>query len=200
VPPYARHRIRSHFRPGISIYYEPHALEWRDQGAEATRMSKVIVRQEDLDEFKRLLIGNFDEDSLTTILQLGAQIAGLKLKVPNSPGDLDSRIQEVLRRLEADLENFRSLTSIAADVNLSISRLTHVFSEQMGTPFRSYLLWLKLRRAIENVVVGRSLTDAAHRAGFADSAHFSRVFSRTFGFSPSFLKFVKVEAFLKTGV
>jgi len=32
---------------------------------------------------------------------------------------------------------------------------------------------------------GASLTEAAHAAGFFDSAHFSRTFRQTFGFAPS---------------
>ena len=34
---------------------------------------------------------------------------------------------------------------------------------------------------------GSSLTEAAHEAGFADSAHLSRTFRATFGIAPSFL-------------
>ena len=35
--------------------------------------------------------------------------------------------------------------------------------------------------ALEAYAAGQSLTEAAHLAGFSDSAHFSRVFKRTFG-------------------
>jgi AraC-like DNA-binding protein len=38
-----------------------------------------------------------------------------------------------------------------------------------------------LVRAIEVYAEGKSLTEAAHQAGFSDSAHFSRTFKRTFG-------------------
>ena len=42
-----------------------------------------------------------------------------------------------------------------------------------------------LRAAIREVVGGSSLTAAAHAAGFADQAHFTRSFRRTFGAPPS---------------
>ena len=61
------------------------------------------------------------------------------------------------------------------------SRLRHLFVEQTGLAFKTYVLWLRLVRALRSYAEGCSLTEAAHAAGFADSAHFSRVFKRTFG-------------------
>jgi AraC-like DNA-binding protein len=76
-------------------------------------------------------------------------------------------------------------TDIAARVGVSPSRLTHLFSEQVGLPLRRYLLWLRLRTAIEQVRAGADLTDAAHAAGFADSAHLTRTCRDMFGLAPS---------------
>ena len=42
-------------------------------------------------------------------------------------------------------------------------------------------------RALELFVEGASLTDAAHGAGFADSAHLSRTFRRMFGINAASL-------------
>jgi AraC-like DNA-binding protein len=41
--------------------------------------------------------------------------------------------------------------------------------------------WLRLIRAVDAHAGGLSLTEAAHAAGFADSAHLSRTFKRMFG-------------------
>ena len=43
---------------------------------------------------------------------------------------------------------------------------------------------LRLVEAGRLVLQGESLATAAHAAGFSDQAHFSRRFSREFGFSP----------------
>lgn len=70
-------------------------------------------------------------------------------------------------------------------LGVSVSRFTHVFSESVGMPFRSYILWLRLQAALDSLVTRRSLTRAAHDAGFADAAHLSRIFRRMFGIAPS---------------
>ena len=53
--------------------------------------------------------------------------------------------------------------------------------EETGLPFRTYVLWRRLMKAVEIRAAGESLTEAAHQAGFSDSAHFSRTFLRMFG-------------------
>jgi AraC-like DNA-binding protein len=55
----------------------------------------------------------------------------------------------------------------------------------VGINTRSYLRWRRLRRAVASIERGASLTQAAMDGGFADGAHFSRVFQAQFGMAPS---------------
>jgi AraC-like DNA-binding protein len=55
----------------------------------------------------------------------------------------------------------------------------------MEMSVQSYLRWQHLLAAIRISARGASLTEAAHTAGFADSAHLTRVFRATFGIPPS---------------
>ncbi|WP_433216350.1 helix-turn-helix transcriptional regulator [Microtetraspora malaysiensis] len=77
------------------------------------------------------------------------------------------------------------LRAVADAVHLSPSRLAHLFSAHVGIPLRPYVRWLRLRRAIDRVAAGETLTAAAHIAGFTDGPHFTRAFRRTFGNAPS---------------
>nr|SBO96879.1 Transcriptional regulator, AraC family [Nonomuraea gerenzanensis] len=77
------------------------------------------------------------------------------------------------------------LRAVADAVHLSPSRLAHLFSADVGIPLRPYVRWLRLRRAIDRVAAGETLTSAAHTAGFTDGPHFTRAFRRTFGNTPS---------------
>jgi AraC-like DNA-binding protein len=99
----------------------------------------------------------------------------------------DDRLEMVLRTLQASLEQEEVLSrrALATVADLSESRFSHWFREHTGMPVRSYRKWLRLVRGIEQVLAGGRLTDAAHGAGFADQAHFTRTFVETFGISPS---------------
>jgi AraC-like DNA-binding protein len=99
------------------------------------------------------------------------------------------RIEHVMRILQ-DQPLDTQVTSLAAlsmVAGLSPSRFTHVFTESMGTPLRPFMRWLRLRRAARELVSGRSATDAAHVAGFADAAHLTRTFRRMLGGTPRLL-------------
>ena len=56
---------------------------------------------------------------------------------------------------------------------------------QLGISLRSLMQWHKMRRAIEAAAENRRVTSVAQMAGFADSAHLSRVCLRTLGVRPS---------------
>lgn len=101
---------------------------------------------------------------------------------------LDPRVAQVIAWVAARLDQAVSLRDVTALVGLSPGRTRHLFVEQTGLSFRTYLLWLRLVRAVEVFADGASLTEAAHSAGFADSAHLSRTFRRMFGIQAASLR------------
>lgn len=100
---------------------------------------------------------------------------------------IDPRVRAVADRLLAESDENTSLAQLAAGAGLSESRLAHLFRRDVGLPMRQYRLALRMEKAVREVAQGRSLTDAAHAAGFSDSAHFSRTCRRMFGRAPSAL-------------
>lgn len=114
------------------------------------------------------------------LLQAGK--AAVELLAPTGPvPETDPRVQRIIDHAVAHLDEPLNLATASVGVYLSPSRLRHLFVEQTGLAFKTYLLWLRMTRALQVYAEGKSLTEAAHLAGFADSAHFSRIFKRTFG-------------------
>lgn len=95
---------------------------------------------------------------------------------------VDPRIQATMKLLqEKYLYRKVSIAVLSRHACLSESRLIHLFTEQVGIPIRRYVLWLRVTTAIRLAVQGESLTEAAHSAGFTDSAHLSRTYRRMYG-------------------
>lgn len=91
-----------------------------------------------------------------------------------------------LRRIDAQLaEGVVRLEAVARESGLSPSRFRHLFAEDVGLPFRRYVLWRRLRLAVTALGDGADATTAAHAAGFADLAHFSRTLKAMFGVTAS---------------
>jgi AraC-like DNA-binding protein len=100
---------------------------------------------------------------------------------------IDPRIISTIKLLQVQyLSRKVSIAAIARDACLSESRLIHLFTEQVGIPLRRYVLWMRLLTAFRMAAQGeQTLTEAAHNAGFSDSAHLSRTSRRMFGVTPS---------------
>lgn len=128
--------------------------------------------------------GNRNEDALADLGRglISHLAADARADVP------DFRIRKVIAWASQQRDETVSLSDAAEIANLSADRLRHLFVEQTGLPFKTYLLWLRLTRALQCYAAGNSLTEAAHEAGFADSAHLSRTFRRMFGVTPAALR------------
>lgn len=111
---------------------------------------------------------------------------------------IDSRVAQSIEWIRSSRDQGISVAEIAAGVELSESRFSHLFTENVRVPVRRYLLWLRLRDAMHLLAQGTSLTEVAHEAGFADSAHLARTFRSLLGIAPSALtRESKVTSFLR---
>lgn len=111
---------------------------------------------------------------------------------------IDSRVAQSIEWIKSSREEGVSVQEIAAGVELSESRFSHLFTENVKVPVRRYLLWLRLRDAMHLFAKGDSLTEVAYEAGFSDSAHLTRTFRSLLGIAPSALtKESKIISFLE---
>ena len=105
-------------------------------------------------------------------------------------GVLDRRIVAATKAIDRALATGSiRLADAAQESGLSLGRFRHLFAAEVGMPFQRYVLWRRLLVAFEALHAGRNVTDAAHTAGFSDSAHFARTIKAMFGIRASDLVF-----------
>ena len=102
-------------------------------------------------------------------------------------GKTSARIAAALGHMRDQPQRAHRLTTLAARAGLSPSRFLHLFKAETGVPLRRYRIWNRMGAALRASGEGASLTEAAHAAGFASSAHFSSAFRDMFGMMPSVL-------------
>ena len=97
----------------------------------------------------------------------------------------DTRIVEATKCMRDAPDRSHRLAELASRAGLSPSRFLHLFKAETGVPLRRYRIWNRIGAASRAIAQGQSLTEAAHGAGFASSAHFSSAFRDMFGMAPS---------------
>jgi AraC family transcriptional regulator of arabinose operon len=125
---------------------------------------------------------------LAASTRLTQQVLQIALRDAPAVPPLDPRIVRCMRRMDADFDC--SFDQLARELDLSPSRLSHLFTEELGVPFRSYIAWSRLVLAWEMVALQpqMKLTDIAHAWGFSDSSHMARAFHLSIGCTPTFMR------------
>jgi two-component system response regulator YesN len=78
-----------------------------------------------------------------------------------------------------------SLNEVAAQVNLSPSHFSTVFSRESGETFRDYLTRIRIERAKELLrTTNLKCFEVAHQSGYSDPHYFSYIFRKNTGLSP----------------
>lgn len=144
--------------------------------AAAARLHEALQAHADADAMKRIA------------REAVRSLAGTPSREPTCEYEADARLARALAYIRDHVRAPIVLADAAAAATLSPSRFRHLFVQETGTSFRAYLLWLRINLAIEAAMAGASWTEAAHEAGFADSAHLSRTHKRMFGIEPTAIR------------
>jgi AraC-like DNA-binding protein len=94
-------------------------------------------------------------------------------------------VEEVKAALAAEPSRAWSLAELAALVHYSPYRLARLFRARTGYTVCGYRQQLRLRLSLPEVLAGEDLAGVAARYGFASHSHFTALFRRTFGRTPS---------------
>lgn len=174
IAPDTMHAARSP-GPALSLSFDPElcpgiAAFAREHGTSVLREPARIVRAH--------------AASLTTrdtLVGVGSEIAS---RFSGSGPRRDRRIARLLDDLrDPDVDRSRAIAS----TRLSPAHVAALFVRDVGVAMRTFLLWRRLLHGLARVGP-LDLTNAAHAAGFADLAHFSRTCRRMLGYAPSTLQ------------
>jgi AraC-like DNA-binding protein len=106
-----------------------------------------------------------------------------------------SRIDEARSILETTFSRQHSLTQIAKSVGMAPYHFAHIFAELAGMPPHRYLLSVRLQAAANLLGDGVDVTTTCFEIGFNNLSHFTRMFRREFGCSPSRFRILKAPPY-----
>jgi len=113
---------------------------------------------------------------------IGPQRSGMPARVGSSNGV----ILDAVKFMENHVADPMSLPDLALAAGVSERQLNRLFQQKLGRSTMGYYRDLRLDKA-RNLLTNSSLplTEIAYATGFANSSHFSRLFSEYFGRAPS---------------
>lgn len=99
----------------------------------------------------------------------------------------DKRIYDCIEIIEtADLPYNILITALTSKLLLSESRVSHLFTENVGISIKKYQVWNKLKLALDFFLnENTSLKEASFAADFFDQPHFNKAFRNYLGINPS---------------
>lgn len=183
----ARHAVRSEAGSGaVTVYF---GLQ-TPQGAELNELSRTLGRPRgiwlvpDGVELATATIGlathadpRAATDFLVAELCRRAEPDG---RMPSVHPQLRQAIEVVANRVPDHVD----VASVAGAVALSPDYLGRLCRQQAGVSLSAAIRWQRLVTAVTQLADGVSVTDAAHRAGFADGSHATRVCREMTGAAP----------------
>ena len=145
--------------------------------------------------------GSFDPDALLPLLQElnDAENEDAPLIIKNgllctiltrlfreqARSDRDMLADHMVRCLTQDLQNPPTLSELAAEFHFSENYLIRIFRDAMGTTPHAYLNAARIRKAKLLLSTSNMTADRiAYTCGFADYAHFYRIFRKETGCTP----------------
>src|SRR5438445_546212 len=96
-----------------------------------------------------------------------------------------SAVERARRFLDAERTRVVHSSELEPITGLTRYDLARQFRIMLGTSPHRYLLMRRLAFARDGIHRGRPLVEVACDAGFADQAHFTRVFKSAFGLTPA---------------
>ncbi len=96
-----------------------------------------------------------------------------------------TQIRPAINYIDANYDKPIALADIARISHLSVSRLAHIFKEQMGITIIDYLTSVRIERAKQLLLATeQSCSEICFQVGYNNQSYFSRTFKELVGMSP----------------
>lgn len=182
VPPYVRHEIATGERMISNLLIESETVDMASLPDYVSQMRGPVRNEHAYARMRDCLIRFMHSDSRQVAST--AEFDKLFFGAPLNNVPFDPRVQAVLDKIKLDPTGHVSAEKCAAASFLSVSRFLHLFSDEVGTPFRRFGTWKRARTVMYYVTQNTRLTDIALDVGYPDATHFSHCIRQVYGLTP----------------
>jgi AraC-like DNA-binding protein len=165
-------------RPGVM-----HAVALAERGADVLYLNGLTFPFDA--PLAQVLGGVLAQLAADALRGNGCATHELRARLTASASRLPTAIAQVVRSIYAEPMQRMSQDELARRLRMERTRALRCFKAATGQTFREFKKWSALQQAAQLMAQGALVRTAAMDAGFADTAHLSRVFREGFGLTPS---------------
>jgi AraC-like DNA-binding protein len=112
------------------------------------------------------------------------ELCSMDDRCSGAPRSVHPQLRRAIEVVSNRIPEHVDVASVADAVALSPDYLGRLCKQQTGVSFAATIRWARLVTAVRHLIDGRSVTDAAHMAGFADGSHANKVCREMTGAAP----------------
>jgi AraC-like DNA-binding protein len=102
---------------------------------------------------------------------------------------LDHRILKAIRFVENNITKKLTNSKIADEANMATNSFSRLFKDEMNITLHNFIIKRKISHACKLLLnTNKSIEEVTYVLGFSDRHHFSRVFKKVIGITPSLYK------------
>lgn len=184
MPAEIRHRI--HMPDAVSmrtLYFRPGLIRKRPQGTTVLHVTPLL-RELVLETVRigKLRARSLHERALRDLLILHLESASPVPTFVELPKD--ERALALAQMVLSAPQQARPLAALCHDAGVSVRTIQRIFRKDMGINFESWRRQIRLTKAVELLVAGRSVKEVSFCVGYRQSSAFVETFRRSFGMTP----------------
>ena len=126
-----------------------------------------------------------DDASLLAIAAITLDLIVLAERTTSAPNASRPWLTELVEELHRNPTDEPSLSRLAPRFGVSEAQMARAFRRRHGCSIGEYVRWLRLERSKRDLAGDSTIAAVAVDCGFYDQAHFSRLFKKRYGLSPS---------------
>ncbi len=172
----------NHMRPLLQSYRFPMVAELSAEDHQKALQLLDLLYDEHLRDQQT--------DNAAFALQLIASLLLLiQRNLPDNAGTNAAKTRDILLYIQEHFCEPITITEVASAMGYSPKYFSRLFAQELGVPFREYVLAQRLNYAYHLIKHSDlSITEVCCETGFHSLAHFSKAFKHKYGCSPNHLR------------
>lgn len=158
------------------IFLRTKATKW--EFLEALFAKGVQEAEDEAPSFEGIVVGNTIM-LLTQITRALGESGSVQMRAKKP-----ELLEQVMAYIEDHLQEKITLEEIARQFYVSVSTITNLFRQKMGTSFHRCVTQRRLIAAKSRISAGENLEDVSRAVGFSDYSSFYRAFKKEYGITP----------------